>query len=1047
MSQPSIHVNPLTKPPNPNTKQTPPNPPTPYFYPVKICMTIIFLLSGLWASAQYPGGYAQFFHISKANNIPGTYWNDLNQAKDGSIIAKPNPGNYVRIYTNNTRPVFLGSSLNSVNLYSVIGYDFEGEIFYEAPGKFLRLVGDSLQSDTTKPNQKWYYSMWLGKGSLVSGLPGQKFQVKYFDGKKFHRIKTPPQVEGILADSTVICPDLTTEKAAIGYKDTLGRIWVYRFEESNKSQVYIGTYMGASAYNIALVMGSDSIIVHGSDQGSMVVKNGIGKAAKGYYDYVFISSLRSSQILIHENEYFIRDIPVSGYKLIGIYTESRPQAILRDRFYNSHYIGNGTEIMRIFPHIVQYPKLFNKTHSNSINTLAQAADGTIYAGSYSTGLAGITPKDMRSISTSMKFLNGATCIGNNLYFFSESPSTLYRYSPANGFRALLKDYNTGFMLTPTRDGQSMLAGLAGHSTFGILDKISLARGKISMQKIGPEQGVGTVNVLTFAEDLHGRIFFGRNSEGWGMYDPATQKAETYTMQKDQTAFGAMSSLCDNEGFVWMGGSKGLWVIDARQKNKITPSTAIRINHPLLGDDYTIGSMKQWGRYLVLGAARNLLLLDLEAFHSQKKIRIRYLNPQESHFTSDCEQNTMLVDHRDSSLWVATSDNLYQIDLRTWLKQPAYKINPALNISVGERNYHISPGKSLTLSPTQTTLHIEVTYQTKDNMPRYLQTAFTETGDSPEWSNPATVNTFSILNKRSGHYTFHLRVLQSDGTITTHSFPITIRHFLWQQWWFWLLISGVVMGVSFYLFYLHKQKQLAEAEAMRIKAEAEALRSEQQRQLTSMQVKSLSTQFRPHFILNALNTVGAQLYDKPEVDAVLGQLGDSIGIIFRNAQSGAIAHPLSQEWRLVMSVINIKQLELNHSVNVHVEVPEALLLNDSIQVPMGILQIPVENALVHGLRNKENGPKDLWILAEKTNDGNLCVTIRDNGIGRKAAAAMGNYRSNGVGTRNIQAILDLLNPYNEKPITIQYRDEPFEEDGKPSGTEVFICIPENYSYER
>jgi LytS/YehU family sensor histidine kinase len=343
--------------------------------------------------------------------------------------------------------------------------------------------------------------------------------------------------------------------------------------------------------------------------------------------------------------------------------------------------------------------------------------------------------------------------------------------------------------------------------------------------------------------------------------------------------------------------------------------------------------------------------------------------------------------------------------------------------------------------------MQVLYQTLDNMPRLIQVALQAERDTIRWSPPDTDHTINAFNRQTGDYTLYIRIFQQDGAITTHSFPITIRRFLWQQWWFWFLISSLIISFSFYLFYLHKQKQLAEAEAMRIKAEAEALRSEQLRQLTSMQVKSLSTQFRPHFILNALNTVGAQLYDKPEVDAVLGQLGDSIGIIFKNAQSGAIAHPLSQEWRLVMSVINIKQLELQNTVTVRLNVPENLLNEATIQVPMGILQIPVENALVHGLRNKETGPKDLWITATKSTEGELCVTILDNGIGRKAAAAMGNYRSNGVGTRNIQAILDLLNPYNQKPITTQYRDAPFEEGDKTTGTEVIICIPENYLYER
>ncbi|MBK7090105.1 MAG: hypothetical protein IPH56_14730 [Chitinophagaceae bacterium] len=58
---------------------------------------------------------------------------------------------------------------------------------------------------------------------------------------------------------------------------------------------------------------------------------------------------------------------------------------------------------------------------------------------------------------------------------------------------------------------------------------------------------------------------------------------------------------------------------------------------------------------------------------------------------------------------------------------------------------------------------------------------------------------------------------------------------------------------------------------------------------------------------------------------------------------------------------------------------------NIQVPMGILQIPVENALLHGLSNREEGPWKLTIaIAEIENYIN--VTITDNGVGRKIGYA-------------------------------------------------------------
>lgn len=997
--------------------------------------------------AQPHGGYANSFSISAARNVSGAYWNDINQAKDGSIVAKPNAGTFTRLTASTSYPIFFGSSLAGINHANIYGFGGNGTQFMVSPGGQLFLKGDSIQVSSDKRMEEWGFALHLAQGALLNNFKEKEKSVTYWNGKHFYPIMPPTELAGRLHDSTIIQRDLVSGKACIVYKDKQGQIHIYRFEEKDRTQAFLASYFIGSELYLGSILGKDSIIVSRPDGPSQQLKPDVRQPQNGYYEFIMIGSQPVASILRHGNDFFMRDIPATGYKTTRLNVDSRPQEIIRDKYYNSYYLGCSNDILRVFPHITQFPALYNNSNSNSTDLLAQAADGTIYAGSYNTGLASITASGVKYIPTTMKFLSGI-CLNNSLLCFTENPTNLFQYKPSKGFSRLLSNFTTGFIFSPSRDKKQVLAGLAGDSSFAVLDKDVLEKAKFIWEKIGPEQGIRTKNIVSITEDQKGRIFFGRPSQGWGVYYPETKKAETFLIQEQQTSFGIMSSLCDNTGLVWIGSNKGIWVVDARKKGRISPGDAKRIEHALLPDGIMVSSMALWNNYIVAGTGRNLLLIDLKSFYGNPKNPIiRYFNPEETNFTADCEQNTMLVDHRDSSLWMTTSDNLYQFDLKTWLKLPTYKVTPALKITLGEKQYILNSGNSLAVSPTQNSLHIEVAYQSKDNMPRYLQTAFIAIGDSLVWKGASITHSYSFLNLQSGVYTFHLRILQSDGTITTHSFSITIRRFLWQQWWFWFIISCIVISVSFYLFYLHKQKQLAVAEAKQVKAEAEALRSEQQRQLTSMQVKSLSTQFRPHFILNALNTVGAQLYDKPEVDAVLGQLGDSIGIIFRNAQSGAIAHPLSQEWRLVMSVINIKQLELNHAVSVHLNIPENLLKEANIQVPMGILQIPVENALVHGLRNKETGPKDLWISAGKTIDERLCVTILDNGIGRKAAAAIGNYRSNGVGTRNIQAILDLLNPYNEKPITIQYRDEPFEEDGNTSGTEVTICIPQNYSYER
>ncbi|TAD84515.1 MAG: hypothetical protein EAY75_12975, partial [Bacteroidetes bacterium] len=741
---------------------------------------------------------------------------------------------------------------------------------------------------------------------------------------------------------------------------------------------------------------------------------------------------------------------------IALANSDRWQMVTPSRFWPSYFVGTTSSLLRVFPYVRHYPKLYKNAHTLATHSLMQTDDGTIIAGNYSGDISFIRNNIAHPVPESnFPVLPGGCGIGNAYYYFAEGTSALAKGAPGKK-PVLLKPPITasGFFVRPSLDGTKVLAGLSSYGGIGILSLKDAEAGRANWQLIDSTKGVKLVNVLTIAEDPRGRLWFGRSSEGWGVYDTALGRAVTYRIADGQTSFGAVSSAVDNQGFVWLAGRHGLWFANGNSAATPTPRDVKRLEHPLLPLGTDISAMRLWDSYLIIGAGKRVLLLNLDHFHQHKKdIQlgnttpiIKYLNPHELDLTAEVDQNCVLVDKRDSSLWIGTNNQVYQVDVKTWLQLPFYPAKASIQVTAGSDTFLLNPNESLSLKPTSNSLQINVLYQTPDNMPRLIQKALLAEGDSIRWFGPDTDHQLVALNRQSGKYTFHLRILQSDGTITTHTFPITIRRFLWQQWWFWLLISGVVIGVTVYLFFLHKQKQLAEANAARIAAEADAFRSQQQRKLTGMQVKSLSTQFRPHFILNALNTIGAQLYDKPEVDAVLGQLGDSIGIIFRSAQAGSIAHPLAQEWRLVQSVCSIKQMELRHSIQIHDDVPAELPAMENFLVPMGILQIPVENALVHGLRNKEEGPKDLWISIQQQSDERIIFTITDNGIGRKAAALISNYRGNGVGTKNLLAIIELLNKHNNHPIEYLIHDDVIEEDGKRLGTQVTISIPQNFQYD-
>jgi hypothetical protein len=998
---------------------------------------VMFLLAGFSLQAQPRGGRIGTFTYTSSQGLSAENFVDLTQLKDGSLVAKTyTAAQMYQLQAMGTRTVWFGSSLRGVET-SVHSLSGEG-IWYSNKG-FVRLQGDSLQLWKPMNNIGSMVHLPLGNGSMLVQNAYNNPRLWWLKGEELIGISFPNHEKwdsvGLVYDFYSGLPCLIGIKAQ-------PPLQIYRFDTTSRSFSFLASYPVAVPFGFAFVFGSDSVWVNQLDKTLSLSADGsirqMAAVMNLHNPFGLVASYGANPLWLYQHH---------SRTYWHLPFEDRISALVADAHYQSIYVGADQYLRRVFPHVSSYPNLYKAGNTMSTHTLMQTQDGAIYAGSYNGHLTRLEAMKQQKVEGwSHRFLPGGLAVGQQLIYFSELPIGLYSKTAEGQPRLIGPPMETGYYLAFSADSSKILAGFGGKYKFGISSVSSVLAGKPQWQWIDSTKGMRLPNVLTLSEDRHGRIWYGRNSQGWGVYDAKQGTAQTWLMEEGQTNFGALCSFVDSYGHVFLGGTRGLWWVDATKPGKISANDARRIMHPLLGDGVTISSLRQWRHYLVIAAGKHILLLNLKSFNTNvAQSSLLFLHPQETNFTGETYQNAMLVDRTDSSLWVATSDMLYRLDMNSWLQQPKRSITPQCLLVTGHDTVMLQPGKPVGVDPTATTLELMWPYQVADNFPRYVQTALVAEGDSLVWSEPSFTTQMVAQNRRQGRYTFHLRILQHDGTITTWTFPITIRKFLWQQWWFWLLLSLAVTGMVSYLVNLRRKNQVAEARALQMQAEAEALRSEQNRQLTTMQVKSLSNQFRPHFILNALNTIGAQLYDKPEVDEVLGQLGDSIGIIFKNAQHGSVSHSLEQEWRLVQSVINIKQMEYRHAVQVHVKDSGILESQPDWRLPMGIIQIPVENALIHGLRNKEEGSKDLWIDMFMDNDS-LKITVTDNGVGRKATAALSNYRSNGVGSKNLLAIIELLNANNADAISYNIKDLADQQTGESSGTRISISIPKHYKYE-
>ena len=106
------------------------------------------------------------------------------------------------------------------------------------------------------------------------------------------------------------------------------------------------------------------------------------------------------------------------------------------------------------------------------------------------------------------------------------------------------------------------------------------------------------------------------------------------------------------------------------------------------------------------------------------------------------------------------------------------------------------------------------------------------------------------------------------------------------------------------------------------------------------------------------------------------------------------------------------------------------------IPPMIIQPFVENAILHGLRNRA-GESGILDLSANLENGYIIVQVKDNGIGRARSAelkANNPIQKKSLGIKVTQDRISMFNNLND------YKKANVEIQDLSEGTRVLICLP-------
>lgn len=221
-----------------------------------------------------------------------------------------------------------------------------------------------------------------------------------------------------------------------------------------------------------------------------------------------------------------------------------------------------------------------------------------------------------------------------------------------------------------------------------------------------------------------------------------------------------------------------------------------------------------------------------------------------------------------------------------------------------------------------------------------------------------------------------------------------------------------------------------------KEKEQKLMAEFDKQIAEAQLTALNAQMNPHFIFNCMNSIQKYILKNEKSKALdfLQNFSELMRSVLDHSTKTKVV--LEEEINMLEKYILLEQQRLDQKFDYSIEIAGDLQ-TDFFEIPGMIIQPYIENAIWHGLMNKEDRGR-LWLRFDKINSSIHCV-VEDNGIGRKKAAELAgrnHVNRKRFGMSISQKRMELLHKENEEIPEVLVEDL-VDDDQAPAGTKVSL----------
>lgn len=538
-----------------------------------------------------------------------------------------------------------------------------------------------------------------------------------------------------------------------------------------------------------------------------------------------------------------------------------------------------------------------------------------------------------------------------------------------------------------------------------------------LENISASENLPFSAVYAISEGKDGSLWFATYTEGFMRFSESGWEnvRELGGMKMDSLRFNTFTAVSANE--IWAGTlSEGLYHLTGESMENISPADLNFAEIKAL----EIGENTVW-----MTTNKGLFkTIKTEGLYKVKEVT------QVSRLIREGFSPQALTLHNDQ-LVAGSPEGLFVIDLnllQQYVEPPQLAITD-VELSFGEVQglvdyaegifpFYGTP-KELRLPPDLNFLSFTMAgltgYQPENLIYRYRVKGL---GDN--WTQAGTRREAIFSNIKPGNYTFEAQVTREgeEWVENSVSYHFVILNPIYKRWWFILTVLVLVATLT----YLYVSD--------RIKRANQQLRLENS--LLDMERKALRLQMNPHFIFNALDSISSFIFKNDPKQAVryLNNFARLMRLTLESSMEHV--HPVETEVSVLKNYLELEKLRFQGKFEYEIEVDDEI--DYDVAIPPMLIQPHVENAILHGIKPKEE--KSFLSIRFILDEEFLICEVEDNGIGRKAAKAMPKRQDHrSMATQINRDRIRLLRLSKNEEVDIQIIDLE-----NPTGTKVIIKLP-------